>query len=685
MAIRTWILAIDFGTSYTVAAALVSGRSAEVIEVDGNRRVPSVVLAEGDTYVVGKLADELSAAYPGRTLRAPKRRIGDASPVVLDGRPHQAVDLIAAVLKHVYDEAVRQYGHPPTEVRLTHPAVWARPQLNRLLEAATKAGIEHAVLVSEPVAAALAYATEVGVAPQSHVAVYDLGGGTFDTAVVTPTDYGFQIVGRPGGDRSIGGELFDELLAEHIGSQLNPATWESIQSSDDQMWRRLSANLRHEIRRGKEMLSGYPVAELLVQVPGELIQKRVTREEFEALIEPHVASTIELLERCIRDAGIDPTRLAAVYLVGGASRTPLIARMIEERFPGIPISRRGDPKTSTAIGAALAVRSEELSSSDAAQRAGQGHPTPPPTPFGAIPISKPPSVPPAPPTGPPEAATFVNPNPQPRRRRRKGLWIGLVLLVTAAGVGTGLVLATSKDDGATSEVGGPATTPADLDGATSEVGGPATTSAAITNPASTVTSPGKGPRCVRPDIDFAGLRDAPSKDATLLDQIPAGSCDATVAGREEGATGEFWLKLRWNGQDGYSIESNFLIPGSVATAMRDVLIDYYARTIDGDFPTAWSYLTPDVQTGLTSFENFVQIFSRFEAIEVSRFKGCSAATAPADCYFVTQFTNKKGGISEWDFRFGFVQEGDSVLISSSQQEFIKCIRINPGESDCATD
>ncbi|HRE03549.1 MAG TPA: Hsp70 family protein, partial [Ilumatobacteraceae bacterium] len=209
----SWILAIDFGTSYTVAASKVDDRPPEVIEIGGERRVPSVIMVGQDgEVVVGRVADDLSATHPESTLRAMKNRLGDQAPVVLDGRPHQVVALVSALLAQVYAEASRQMGEPPTEVRLTHPATWNRPRLNRLLEAAAKAGLPNPALVPEPVAAALSFASEVGVPAGAHVVVYDLGGGTFDTAVVTSNGSGFNIVGRPSGDQNIGGELFDEII-----------------------------------------------------------------------------------------------------------------------------------------------------------------------------------------------------------------------------------------------------------------------------------------------------------------------------------------------------------------------------------------------------------------------------------------------------------------------------------------
>ena len=99
----SWILAIDFGTSYTVAAAKVEDRAPEIVEIAGERRMPSVVMVdpEGEVYV-GRAAEDLSVTHPGSTLRALKNRLGDQTPAILGGRPHQVVTLVAALLREVY-------------------------------------------------------------------------------------------------------------------------------------------------------------------------------------------------------------------------------------------------------------------------------------------------------------------------------------------------------------------------------------------------------------------------------------------------------------------------------------------------------------------------------------------------------------------------------------------------------
>jgi peptide/nickel transport system substrate-binding protein len=347
----SWILAIDFGTSFTVAAALVEGGSAQVLEVDGDRRVPSVILVDDDRIVVGRVADDMSITRPSQTLRAPKSRLGDPSPIVLGQRTYAIVPLVAALLERMYNGAVEEFGNAPREVRLTHPATWSRTRLARLLEAAALAGITNAVLVPEPIAAALSYWHRGELPVGGFVAVYDLGGGTFDTAILQAVEDGFRIVGRPDGDVSVGGELFDEIAANLIGNKLDPNVWEQIQLSTDRSWQQLGVALRNEARRAKETLSTYPYAEAPIPLPTGLMNVRLTREELESALAGHIADSVLLLRRCVDEAGITDRDLNSIQLVGGSSRIPAIEAAVRATFPAAAVHRRGDPKNSVALGA----------------------------------------------------------------------------------------------------------------------------------------------------------------------------------------------------------------------------------------------------------------------------------------------------------------------------------------------
>lgn len=363
---RSWILGVDIGTTFCVAAARPADGRAEIIEVAGQRRVPSViVLDDSGQIVVGQSAENLAAANPSRAVRAPKSRLGDPAPVVIGGRVHDSVELVAALLRHLYDAAVAQQGGEPSEVRLTHPAIWGRPRLEQLRAVAERAGLKNVTLVAEPVAAAVAYAAAAGMldaptvaanAPRiSHVAVYDLGGGTFDTAVLAATAEGFAVVGRPVGEDRLGGELFDELLANHVGQQLDADAWENLQISDDLRWQQAAAALRTEARRVKEALSSHDYAELMVALPNGFVQHRVTRDELEGLMRPYIEQSVDRLVQVVADAGLAPGQLDAICLAGGASHAPAVERAVRAAFPDVAIARRGDPKTAVALGATLAV------------------------------------------------------------------------------------------------------------------------------------------------------------------------------------------------------------------------------------------------------------------------------------------------------------------------------------------
>lgn len=349
----SWTLSVDFGTTSTVAALTFADGRTEVLEVDGERRTPSVVLVDDDgSLVVGAAAVGLATSRPERTIRAPKRRLGEQTPVVLGGKPFNPVDLVASILRHVMAEAQRHVGTEPSSIRLTHPATWSRPLQQRLLEAAAKAGMTGVDLVAEPVAAAMASADR-SLPAGSYVAVYDLGGGTFDTTVVQSTDTGYIVVGHPIGDRQIGGELFDEALMNHVGSRLEPELWEKLQVSDEREWHQAATRLLGECRRVKEGLSTHGYGEVIVGTPGGMIEERVTRDELEAIVAPYLEASVDLLERCVDDVGIEASQLSAIYMIGGASRMPLAATMVERAFPGVEVSRRGDPRTAVALGAAL--------------------------------------------------------------------------------------------------------------------------------------------------------------------------------------------------------------------------------------------------------------------------------------------------------------------------------------------
>lgn len=369
-----WVLAIDFGTSFTTAAVLAGGR-AELLEIDNSRYLPSLVFIDDNGEpLVGRHAVNRAEVFPERAERCPKRALVTTPAVRLGDRDVPVVDLVAAVLARAYQEAVRlQGGRPPERVVLTHPARWGSEDLRRLGEAAAKAGLPYPWFESEPVAAAAYYAARGRIDPGQCVAVYDLGGGTFDTAVLRRTEEGFTECGPPGGHDQLGGEDFDAALLELVGehaARVDREAWDALAQGTDRIHRRGRARLQRDVREAKHVLSERLSAEVLPD--GFDDELRVTRAEFEERIMVPLQESLAELQATISRAGLTPDELAAVYLTGGSSRIPKVSDLIAETFGRMPVVE-GDPKGVVALGAlhsymAAATRSAASSSDRAEQR-----------------------------------------------------------------------------------------------------------------------------------------------------------------------------------------------------------------------------------------------------------------------------------------------------------------------------
>jgi hypothetical protein len=370
----TWAFATDFGTSYTAAAVFTQAR-AEVLEVDGQRRTPSVVALDVDgTIVVGEHAENRAVLEPDRVERTPKDYLEVGAPdIILGGQALKATAVVGQVLATMYQEALRQHsGQPPEKACVTHPASWGPNRQSLLREAATLAGIPSPELISEPEAAAL-YLSSTGtpVRDGGIVAVYDLGGGTFDTAVLRRSGERFELLGVPGGKDALGGERFDDHLYRWLGEHaLPPETWEALQHAPDKTWRGANSLFRREVRRAKEAISKSAAHPIYLPAPvGQDVQ--VTREDFERLIKDDIVQTLDLLQETLDRAGVSAGDLSALFLVGGSSRIPLVARMVEERFGRA--DTKGDPKAVVALGAAQRLGSQLAPPSDPES----GQPQPP--------------------------------------------------------------------------------------------------------------------------------------------------------------------------------------------------------------------------------------------------------------------------------------------------------------------
>jgi actin-like ATPase involved in cell morphogenesis len=390
------VLSVDLGTSNTVAVLSAHGRAPRVIEVDGSATMPSAVFAAEEGHlVVGRDAERRARLDPSRFEPNPKRRI-DEGTLLLGDTVVPVTDALAGVLRHVVDETSRQLGGAkPDEVRLTHPAQWGPVRRNVLLSAARQAGMgSNLVLVPEPVAAAAHFASfpGQGLAPGQALAVYDLGAGTFDVAIVAATQNGFVVLAEAGLP-DLGGLDVDQALLEHVGrqvSQRDPSRWQHLLRPESTGDRRARRALQEDVKAAKETLSRHPQTEVPMPEPFEDVL--ATRIELEALIRPSMLRSVELLAATIRSTGLSPDRLRGIYLVGGSSRIPLVATLIAEQLQVVPTSL-DQPETAVALGAhhvtqeGVSLRTQNLGGSLPPQQPQQLPPPPPPQQTGAFPAS----------------------------------------------------------------------------------------------------------------------------------------------------------------------------------------------------------------------------------------------------------------------------------------------------------
>jgi actin-like ATPase involved in cell morphogenesis len=347
---------IDFGTTFTAAAVHRDGEQAvELVPLGDNRAsVASVVFVAPDGgMVMGDAAVRRSVTDPDRVVREVKRRIGDATPLLVAGSPIEAHTIAACFVRWVVDRVSEREGAAPEGLALTHPASWGRHKCALLTEALAAQGISSVRLVPEPAAAAFAYAAARNVAPGSAVGVYDLGGGTFDAAIVRRLDDGgFVLAGRPEGIESLGGVDFDEAVFAHVRAAVGPQ-WSQL-DFDDPMVRTAAAALRRECTEAKEALSADTEVTIPVMLPGVSTRVRMVRTELEQLVAPAIAETVEAMRRACASAGLAAEDLSAVLLAGGSSRIPLVAQLVSAALDR-PVTVDADPKSVVASGAALSI------------------------------------------------------------------------------------------------------------------------------------------------------------------------------------------------------------------------------------------------------------------------------------------------------------------------------------------
>ncbi len=354
---------IDLGTTNSLIATVRSGQAETLADSEGRHLLPSVVHYEKGGFSVGRAAKQFAVRDPLNTIASVKRfmgrgledirHLGDRLPyefvktdsavprirtIAGDKSPLEVSSDILHVLKQRAEESL---GGELTGVVITVPAYFDDAQRQATRDAGKLAGLNVLRLLNEPTAAAVAYGLDKG--GEGLIAVYDLGGGTFDISILRLHKGVFEVLAT-GGDSALGGDDLDRLLAQWIMAQAGIGD-----DADHAQLRRLM----RDACAAKETLTQAGQAELNIELEnGEHWQGTITRDQFNTLVAPLVQKSILPCRRALRDAGVDLEQIQAVVMVGGSTRVPLVREEVAEFFAREPLTDI-DPDTVVAIGAAI--------------------------------------------------------------------------------------------------------------------------------------------------------------------------------------------------------------------------------------------------------------------------------------------------------------------------------------------
>jgi len=341
------IVGIDLGTTNSEISCLREEGKPEVIPVEGETIMPSCVGIDHEgRLLVGRSAKNQMVANPEHTILSIKRRMGEKITFPLGDKAFSPEEISSFILGKLKSAAETYLGQKVEKAVITVPAYFDDAQRQATREAGILAGLEVVRIINEPTAAALAY--EAGHEDKQRILIYDLGGGTFDASIVE-MENGIVEVRSSHGDTHLGGDDFDRLLIDHVARPFKENYGVDLKS-DLKAANRLWA----AVEKAKRTLSDRPFATIREEfIAGDRhLDVEISRAEYEEMIRPLLRKTMSAVHACLKDAMFLPKAIDKIILVGGSTRTPLVARMLEEDM-GIEPHHEINPDLIVAMGAAI--------------------------------------------------------------------------------------------------------------------------------------------------------------------------------------------------------------------------------------------------------------------------------------------------------------------------------------------
>lgn len=367
------IIGIDLGTTNSCVAIMEGGEPVVIANAEGGRTTPSVVAFKKDERIVGQPAKNQMITNPEGTIYSVKRFIGrryseltdelkrvpykivpqgDDVRIEVDGKKYSTQEISAFILQKMKKTAEDYLGEPVTEAVITVPAYFNDAQRQATKDAGKIAGLDVKRIINEPTAASLAFGFNKDSKKEKIIAVYDLGGGTFDISILELGDGVFEVKST-NGDTHLGGDDFDNRIVEWLEKEFKAD--QGIDLSKDRM---ALQRLREAAEKAKIELSSR--AETEINLPfitadangPKHLQKTLTRAKFEQMTDDLFERTKEPCRKALKDAGLEPNQIDEILLVGGSTRMPKVAQIIKEIF-GKEGSKGVNPDEAVAVGAAI--------------------------------------------------------------------------------------------------------------------------------------------------------------------------------------------------------------------------------------------------------------------------------------------------------------------------------------------
>ncbi|AIW89736.1 molecular chaperone DnaK [Treponema sp. OMZ 838] len=367
------IIGIDLGTTNSCVAIMEGGEPVVIPNAEGGRTTPSIVAFKKDERIVGQPAKNQMITNPEGTIYSVKRFIGhryseltdelkrvpykivpqgDDVRIEVDGKKYSTQEISAFILQKMKKTAEDYLGEPVTEAVITVPAYFNDAQRQATKDAGKIAGLDVKRIINEPTAASLAFGFNKDSKKEKVIAVYDLGGGTFDISILELGDGVFEVKST-NGDTHLGGDDFDNRIVEWLEKEFKAE--QGIDLSKDRM---ALQRLREAAEKAKIELSSR--AETEINLPfitadangPKHLQKTLTRAKFEQMTDDLFERTKEPCRKALKDAGLEASQIDEILLVGGSTRMPKVAQIIKEIF-GKEGSKGVNPDEAVAVGAAI--------------------------------------------------------------------------------------------------------------------------------------------------------------------------------------------------------------------------------------------------------------------------------------------------------------------------------------------